>query len=103
MVRALRSRSPLRPLAMGALVGFLPCGALWGMLIWAAKTASPLAGWGILAAYWAGTTPALFGVGQISARLGQAARQRSRAAAACILIAAGAWAIYRGVSGAGWL
>lgn len=56
--------SPLRrALALGALTPFLPCGWLWLHVVAAAGTGHPAAGAAVLAAFWAGNTPTLLGVG----------------------------------------
>ena len=103
MVRAVRSQSPLKPMVIGSLVGFLPCGALWTILLYAASAGSGPVGMGMLTAYSLGTTPALFGVGMIAAWLGQVGRRRLNVVAALMLIALGGLAIYRGLVGSGWL
>ncbi|MBM3462862.1 MAG: sulfite exporter TauE/SafE family protein [Armatimonadetes bacterium] len=59
----LASRSRFAPLGLGLLSGLLPCGLLYVALLRAAATASALEGGAVMAAFWAGTTPALLGVG----------------------------------------
>ncbi len=49
--------------AVGLLSGFLPCGWLWAFVVTAAGTGSALEGAAVMAAFWAGTVPALLAVG----------------------------------------
>jgi len=99
MVSALRSKSALRPWLIGLMVGFLPCGALWTILLWAAAAGSGPRGAGMLAAYALGTTPALFGVGMFTLWLGKLGRERLNRVAGVLLALMGGWALYRGISG----
>lgn len=55
--------APLRPLILGALTGFLPCGWLYAFVAGAAGTGSPLLGAVTMAAFWLGTLPVMLGVG----------------------------------------
>ena len=48
---------------LGMLLGFLPCGLLYGALTAAAATANPLAGAATMLAFGAGTIPALVAIG----------------------------------------
>jgi sulfite exporter TauE/SafE len=50
---------PMARYALGVVLGFLPCGLIYGALGMAASTGSPLAGAGAMAAFAAGTIPAL--------------------------------------------
>lgn len=99
LVRALASRSRWRPLAIGALVGFLPCGALHGMVLVAAATGSAAIGGATLAAYAVGTTPALFAFGVIARTLSAAARRRMVQAGAFLMLLMACEAIARGLTG----
>jgi sulfite exporter TauE/SafE len=49
--------------AIGLATGIMPCGWLYAFVAAAAGTASPLAGAGLMLAFWAGTVPAMLGVG----------------------------------------
>lgn len=55
------------PLTRGVMLGFattlLPCGWLYGFVAAAAGTGSPWLGAWVMAAFWAGTVPALLGAG----------------------------------------
>lgn len=71
------SPSGIRGYALGVLLGFIPCGLLYGALTVAAASGDPLAGVFAMAAFAAGTAPALVGVGA----LGSLAAWRWRGAA----------------------
>lgn len=63
---------------LGVLLGFIPCGLLYGALTAASASGNPLAGGFAMAAFAAGTVPALFAVGAF----GSLAALRWRAATA---------------------
>ncbi len=67
--------SPAGRFALGAVLGLLPCGFLYGALAAAAATRSPLAGAAAMAAFGLGTVPSLVLVGLGGA--GLAARWRA--------------------------
>lgn len=67
---------PMGGYLLGVLLGFLPCGFLYAALAAAAATGSPLAGALGMAAFGAGTVPALIAIGVA----GHAAGQRWKAA-----------------------
>lgn len=52
-----------RGYALGVMLGFIPCGLLYGALAAAAATGDPVAGGIGMAIFALGTTPSLFGVG----------------------------------------
>lgn len=52
----------LRAAWMGALTALLPCGWLYAFVLAAAGTGSPWSGMAVMAAFWAGTVPALLAV-----------------------------------------
>lgn len=70
---AVRSPSPLRLFAQGLLWALMPCGILYTVVLLAALSASPLAGFLLLAAFGLGTVP-LMGVS--GGLLGVATRPR---------------------------
>jgi sulfite exporter TauE/SafE len=65
MTRALAGLRKLPPalaaLPLGLLMGWLPCGFLYAMVITAAQSSHPLTGAGIMLAFGIGTAPALLG------------------------------------------
>ena len=61
---------------LGLCLGFLPCGLVYGPLMVAAGSGSPLIGGSIMAALGVGTIPALFLFGSASAALSGVVRDR---------------------------
>ena len=64
--RAISGNTPLSGFPLGLLLGFLPCGLVYGPLVVAAGSGSPLLGAGIMAALGFGTMPVLFIFGSAS-------------------------------------
>jgi len=63
-MRAVTGAPPaVRPLLIGGLTGLLPCGWLYAFVISAAGTGHPVLGAMTMAAFWAGTVPAMLAVG----------------------------------------
>jgi sulfite exporter TauE/SafE len=56
-------------LIAGLVMGLLPCGLVYGVLITAATGGSMLLGWGMMLAFGLGTLPALLAYGQVAASL----------------------------------
>jgi len=77
----------VRGLALGLLTALLPCGFLYLFLAAAAASGGALAGAATMAAFWAGTVPALFAVGFLAQRITPAIRKRAPAVAAGLLLA----------------
>jgi sulfite exporter TauE/SafE len=69
--RLLPMRSVWRALALGAVWGWLPCGLVYSMLIWALAAGSPLKGAGLLLAFGLGTLPNLLLMGMLAGWLSQ--------------------------------
>lgn len=82
----------------GVFTGLLPCGLLYGMLAYAASRRDVVAGMVAMAAFGAGTIPALVAVGLGGSLLGVAGRRRMQAMAAWCLVATGAVSMVRGAS-----
>jgi len=99
---AVRSLLTARGLAdvfvAGLFTGLLPCGLLYGMLAYAASRHDVLAGMATMAAFGAGTIPALVAAGLGGSALSAAGRQRMHAVAAWCLVATGLVSIVRGAS-----
>lgn len=81
------SHDPLQRYALGVVLGFLPCGLLYGALAAAAGTASARHGALALAAFAAGTVPALVAVGWGGAMARRHLRALARWIAAPLLLA----------------
>lgn len=74
--RALRERPPVvRGFLMGSLSALLPCGWLYAFVVTATATADPLRGALVMIAFWAGTVPALLGLGLGVQRLSLSTRR----------------------------
>ena len=82
----------------GLFTGLLPCGLLYGMLAYAASRHDVIAGMATMAAFGAGTMPAMVVAGVGGSVLGIAGRQRMHAVAAWCLVATGFVSIARGVA-----
>ncbi|MEW5983240.1 MAG: sulfite exporter TauE/SafE family protein [Acidobacteriota bacterium] len=99
--RFVRSPSPGAKLAMGLLLGFMPCGLVYAALLKAVETGSGAGGAVTMLAFGAGTVGMLLGTGlfstSVSRRLGRA---RSWLPALAVLIM-GAFLVWRGLTGAG--
>lgn len=74
----LRAPFGWRGYLLGILLGFLPCGLLYGALAAAAATADPLAAAIGMAGFVLGTIPALWAVGYLGARAGDVWRSLAR-------------------------
>ena len=78
---------------VGLLSGFLPCGWLWAFVVTAAGTGSAVKGAAVMAAFWAGTVPALVAVGLGLQLVSAPFRQRVPVITAILLMALGLYAI----------
>jgi sulfite exporter TauE/SafE len=83
----------VRAAAVGLLSGVLPCGWLWAFVVTAAGTGSAMAGAAVMAAFWAGTVPALLALGLGAQLAGIPLRRHIPALTALILVALGLYAI----------
>ncbi len=86
--RLLPVRSAWQALAYGAVWGWLPCGMVYGMVLWAASRADPFDAMAAMGAFGLGTLPAVVGAGILTAYLGRLSRlPQVRKAAGLSLIA----------------
>lgn len=106
---ALRLPSALRPVALGMLWGFMPCGLVYSVLLVAASAPTATEAATIMLAFGAGTLPALVGLGAGSA-FGFAALAHHpglRRVAGVVVLGCGmltAWGGLAGLTGTGhWL
>lgn len=88
----------LGPFAMGIVNGFIPCGPLQAMQLYALSTASPVTGALSMFAFSLGTTPALFGFGLISGRFGKQLKGPVLKFSGVLVILLGFMAFERGLS-----
>jgi sulfite exporter TauE/SafE len=96
--RLLTARSVVDVFLAGLFTGLLPCGLLYGMLAYAASRHDLVEGAAAMAAFGAGTVPAMAGVGLGGSLVAVATRRRLHHAAAWCLVATGAVSIVRGAS-----
>lgn len=81
-------------LPAGLLMGFLPCGLVYGVLIAAATSGSALKGGSMMLAFGCGTLPALLTYGQVASTLSAMGRetfQRSMGGVVALLGIVGVW------------
>ena len=75
-------------------MGLLPCGLVYGVLISAATSGSPLKGAGMMLAFGCGTVPVILAYGQMASLvsvLGRGVLQRFMGGAVALLGMLGAW------------
>ncbi len=73
----LKRRPPLlRASLLGSLSPLLPCGWFYAFAVTAAGTGSYVVGAMVMTVFWAGTVPALVGMGAVATHVGQAVRAR---------------------------
>ncbi|OBS08152.1 sulfite exporter TauE/SafE family protein [Acidihalobacter prosperus] len=73
--RLLPVRGPLQALGLGAVWGWLPCGLVYSVLIWALASGGPLRGALLMLCFGLGTLPNLLAMGVFAARLARLARR----------------------------
>jgi sulfite exporter TauE/SafE len=94
----LNLRSPLAPLYLGLFNGFVPCPIVYAFAARAAVCSSWPEAMAVMAALAAGTIPALTAAVVAGAILPRALHARLAGVSSVILIALGAWTLYRGVT-----
>ncbi len=100
--RMLRAPPRVRPLALGLVWGFLPCGLVYSMLPVAAASADPALAAGMMAVFGAGTTPALLGLGFVGSRLSaRAVPSRLRLVSGTFVLLCAIWTASGAVMGHG--
>jgi uncharacterized protein len=91
-----------RALALGLLWGWLPCGLVYSMLLFAALSAQPLHGAAIMTAFGLGTLPSMLASSLVGTRLQpMLARSNSRMLSALLLAVCGGWTIVAALQHAG--
>jgi sulfite exporter TauE/SafE len=94
--RVAESTSPLAAFPAGLLMGLIPCGLVYGVLISAATSGSLLQGGGMMLAFGLGTLPALLAYGQLASTfsaLGGEIFRRCMGGVVVLLGAAGVWKV----------
>lgn len=90
--RALTTSGPTRSLIIGLLWGWLPCGLVYSMLMFAAMSGDALRGTGIMIAFGLGTIPAMLTGSMLAGRAGDWLRQRgTRQLGGALLLLFGFW------------
>ncbi|MGA2342673.1 MAG: sulfite exporter TauE/SafE family protein [Steroidobacteraceae bacterium] len=94
LARKLPSRDPARSLLLGLLWGWLPCGFVYSILLFAALSGNPLKAAALMLCFGIGTAPAVFGAGLIGAQAKRAGMARGlHTAAGWLLLLFGALTI----------
>ncbi|WP_158542461.1 sulfite exporter TauE/SafE family protein [Lujinxingia litoralis] len=93
----------LKMMAMGLMMGLLPCMLMFWVLGIAASTASPVHGAGVMVALVAMTTPVLMAAASGSSLLGGRWRSASGVVVAAGMILSGAWMGLIGAAANGWV
>lgn len=90
--RAAQTPSTFRALALGFAWGWLPCGLVYSMLMFAGMSSSPTTGAGIMLAFGLGTLPSMLTSSLLAARLQQLMNRRwPKLLSGVVLIGFGAW------------
>jgi len=97
LARLTNSVSPGSKLGLGLLVGLLPCGLTWAMLVAAASTLSPFRGLVTMVSFGLGTIPALLAAGLSVSLASARTRLFGERAAAVFIIIMGASLAARGL------
>jgi len=99
--RAMSASGATRSLTVGLLWGWLPCGLVYSMLVFAALSGEWLRGAGIMVAFGLGTMPAMVTSSAFAGRLGQWTRQRrTRQLGGVLLLLFGCWIAWSAISSA---
>jgi sulfite exporter TauE/SafE len=99
VARYLRSPSPLSKLAMGIVLGFMPCGLIYAALLKAVETGTPAAGALTMAAFGAGTAGALVATGMFSGVIARVMARAGRWLPAAGVVTLGIFLVWRGLAG----
>ncbi len=94
--RFLPVRSTGQALVLGAIWGWLPCGLVYSVLVWAISAGSPAQGAALLLSFGLGTLPNLLLMGAAAERLATRVRDpRTRRLAGILVAGFGLYALYR--------
>lgn len=77
------------PLVVGLLSGFMPCGPLQAMQLYALGTGNALAGGASMLCFALGTVPLMLGLGALAGMLSRAFAHKAMTAGACVVMAMG--------------
>ncbi|AOU96824.1 hypothetical protein BI364_01315 [Acidihalobacter yilgarnensis] len=94
--RLLPVRGPTQALGLGVVWGWLPCGLVYSVLIWALASGGPLRGALLMLCFGLGTLPNLLAMGVFAARLAKFARLPwVRRVAGSLVVAFGVFSLLR--------
>jgi hypothetical protein len=79
-------RTPLQALGIGLVWGWLPCGLVYSVLVWAMGAGGALEGGLLLLSFGLGTLPTLLAMGTVAATLAGFVRRRGVRAAAGVMV-----------------
>ena len=91
-------RKSKSPLIVGLLNGFMPCGPLQAMQIYALSTGSPVKGALSMFLFSMGTVPLMFGLGAISSLMGKKFTSKAMSAGAVLVVVLGLSMLSQGLS-----
>nr|WP_298721954.1 sulfite exporter TauE/SafE family protein [uncultured Steroidobacter sp.] len=93
---------PTRAIALGVLWGWLPCGLVYSMLLFAALTGDAANGAAILLAFGLGTLPSMLASSVLAAQVQRFLKSRwPRFASGALLLLFGAWMIWASIPASG--
>jgi hypothetical protein len=95
--RLMGARGVFRFLPLGLVMGLLPCGLSYTVLVAAAGTGSPVKGGLAMLCFGVGTAPSLMAVGLIVKALGARARGWVYRAGGLAVLGMGGWFVYKGL------
>ena len=97
--RLLPARSPHQAWWLGMVWGWLPCGLVYSVLVWALAAGSAGGGALLMASFGLGTLPTLLALGAVAARLtGVLQRTGVRQAAGALVVVFGLTQVWRGLA-----
>lgn len=100
--RLLPVRGPGQAWLLGLLWGWLPCGLVYSVLVWALAAGSPAGGALLMATFGLGTLPALLAMGAAAGHLARLVRKREvRWAAGALVLVFAALQLWRGLDALG--
>ena len=89
-------RTPAQALVLGAVWGWLPCGLVYSVLIWAMSSGGALQGAGLMLAFGLGTLPNLVLMGLLAGWLTRFVRHTAvRRAAGALVVAFGVYTLWQ--------
>jgi len=97
--RFLPVRTPAQAFLLGMIWGWLPCGLVYSVLVWAVATGDPLYGAALLFSFGVGTLPNLLLMGAAASGLSARVRDpRTRHLAGFLVLAFGLYALFRAIT-----